>query len=392
MMSLLGSSGRLRFRLATCAGVTIALVAFGGVPAPAAEHPAWLGGSAVEQRLSSPISGSWSGVPVLQVLESLSAAERVAIVLDRRVDPHGKVDLEATDERMSVVLGRIAAQRGQGTSVLDAVAYVGPQGVAERLRTLGAMLHERARELPPAARRVLLERHAWHWDRLATPRDLLAELAREAKVTIDGVEQVPHDLWREADLPALAWIDRLLLVAVQFNLSCQLDSSGTTVRLVPLPESVAVTRSYPGRGQPAALAQKWRKQVPAAQISVEGDRVVVAGLVEDHELLEAAQRGGSARRTTVKPGKRVYKLSVEKASLRNLLAQLESKLSLEFHWDDAALQQAGRSLETLVSFKVEDASLDELLAAALEPAGLTFQREDKRVEILPAPAKAGQKR
>lgn len=356
----------------------------------AAEHPAWLTGNAAEQRLASPISGSWTGVPVLQVLQSLGSAERLAIVLDRRVDPHGKVDLSATDERMSVVLQRIAAERGQGASMLDAVTYVGPQPVAERLRTLRAMLHDRARDLPPAARRALVERRAWHWDDLATPRELLADLAREAKVTLEGVDQVPHDLWRGADLPPLAWIDRVLLVAVQFDLSCQFDAAGTTVRLVPLPDHVEVTRSFPGRGQAAALAQKWRKQVPAARITVEGDRVMVAGLVEDQELLEEAQRTGSARRTSVKPGKQVYKLSVDKAPLRSLLAQLGPKLNVEFQWDDAALQQAGRSLDTLVSFKVEDAGLDELLAAVLEPAGLTFKRKDKRVEILPG-NKAAQK-
>lgn len=385
-------SGRLRFRLGTSALVAL----LSGVLATqlaAADTPAWHTGAAVEQQLRTSTTGSWTGVPVVQVLRSLSTAQRVAIVLDRHVDPHGKVELSVTEEPLSVVLGRIAVQQGQGTSQLDAVVYVGPLGVAERLRTLRALLHEQMRELPAAARRPLVERRAWRWEDLATPRELLAQLAAQAKgVTIEGLEQIPHDLWRGADLPPLAWIDRLLLVAVQFDLTCQIASAGTTVRLVPLPEHVEISRSYPGHGQAAALAQKWSKQVPASRVSADGDRVTVVGLVEDHDLLEEAQRSGSARRTTVKQGKQVFKLSVEKAPVRQVLRQLEQKLSLEFHWDEAALQQAGRSLDALVTFKVENASLDELLAAVLEPAGLTFSRQERRVQISPAAAKAGEKR
>jgi hypothetical protein len=265
--------------------------------------------------------------------------------------------------------------------------YIGPQVVAERLRTLSALSHEALRNLPAASRRPLQERRAWQWEDLTTPRELLANLARQSDAKIEGQEQVPHDLLRGADLPSLAWIDRLLLLAVQFNLSFQLEQEGAVVRLVPLPEHAEITRSYPARGQAAALAQKWRGQLPAARIKADGDRVLVVARIEDHELLEQAQRSGSAKRTTVKPGKQVYQLAVEKVPVRQLLSELGRKMNLEFEVDEATIRQAGRSLDSLVSFKVQDASLDELLAAALAPAGLAYTRQDRKVKISPAAAR-----
>jgi hypothetical protein len=83
-------------------------------------------------------------------------------------------------------------------------------------------------------------------------------------------------------------------------------------------------------------------------------------------------------------GKQVYQLAVEKKPLRNLLEQLAQKLDLELEFDEPAIKAAGRSADELVSFKVKDASLDELLKAAASPAGLACERKDKHVKVVPA--------
>ncbi len=352
----------------------------------AAEHANWLTGNALHQQLERPLGVSWTGAPLGPTLQKLAHHQQVCIVLDRRVDPNRKLDLTVEAEPLSIVLQRVAVQQGEGTAVLDSLVYIGPPVVAERLRTLSALGHEALRKLPPANRRPLQERRAWQWEDLATPRELLANLARQGGVKIEGQEQIPHDLLRSADWPPLAWMDRLLLLAVQFNLGVELEQEGALLRLVPLPEHAEITRSYPAHGQAAALAQKWRGQLPAARINADDDRVLVVARIEDHELLEQAQRGGSAKRTTVKPGKQVYQLAVEKVPVRQLLSELGRKMNLEFELDEPAIRQAGRSLDSLISFKVQDASLDELLAAALAPAGLAYTRQDRKVKVSPAAA------
>ena len=353
----------------------------------AAEHLAWLTGNALHRQLERPLGVSWTGAPLGPTLQKLASSLQVCIVLDRRVDPNRKLDLAVELEPLSLVLQRVADKQGQGTAVLDSLVYIGPQAVAEQLRTLSALRHEDLRKLSAANRRPLQERRGWQWEDLATPRELLADLGRQGGVIIEGQEQIPHDLLRGADLPPLAWLDRLLLLAVQFNLSVELEREGTAVRLVPLPERSEITRSYPAHGQAAALAQKWKGQLPAARITADGDRVQVVARIEDHELLEQAQRGGTAKRTTVKPGKQVYQLAVEKVTVRQLLGEFTRKMNLEFDVDEAAIRQAGQSLDALVTFKVKDASLDELLTAALSPAGLTYTRQENTVKVFPVAKK-----
>ena len=74
-----------------------------------------------------------------------------------------------------------------------------------------------------------------------------------------------------------------------------------------------------------------------------------------------------------------------KGQLGRVLDQLAARLELELRIDREALQQAGISLDAPVSFSVKNATIDELLEAVLAPAGCTFRREGKVVEIRPAP-------
>jgi hypothetical protein len=127
------------------------------------------------------------------------------------------------------------------------------------------------------------------------------------------------------------------------------------------------------------LAQRY----PDAVVRVEGDQIVVDGRIED---LETVARGvvATARpaRKTAAAGKQVYKLSVEQP-LDDLLRQLSKLLDVEFQLDRPAIERSGISLDQLVTVKVEGATLDELLAAVLEPAGLKGVRQGRIVNVSP---------
>ena len=76
------------------------------------------------------------------------------------------------------------------------------------------------------------------------------------------------------------------------------------------------------------------------------------------------------------PGQQVYTLTLEGMRLETFLAQLEQKLSLSFD-----LEGEGVKLDAPVNVDVKNASLDELLHAALDPLGLKFQRKEKAVTV-----------
>jgi hypothetical protein len=344
-------------------------------------------GAALEQQLADPVTISLTKMPLSRALKSISAAQHIAIVRDRRIDPDREVQLALTREPLRSGLQRIADQLQIGYCQLAGVAYFGPASTAKRLRTLAALRLEDARPLPAAASRKFLQLRSSHWDDLAEPRQLVEALAQEAGVELIGAEKIPHDLWAEADLPPLTWIDRLTLLAAQFELTFRIEKGGAQVELVPIPDRVALARSYQAGKQADSVAKRWARALPGARVTVEDNKIRVEGSLEDHEVVEHRLRGTPTQRTTVVLGKEVYQLAVEQAALVSVLEQLAQRLNLEFQWDRETIEQAGISLDQLITVKVQNATMDELLKAVLANTGLAFRHDDRAISIYPAEPK-----
>lgn len=356
----------------------------------AAEPPpgGWLTDPAFHRQLEGARSSfSWHDAPLRHMIQSISRNGRLAILLDRRVDPDQRLDLTLRDSSYEEVLRKIAEDRRLGMTILGPVIYLGPPGASSRLRTVSFLVHQEARKLPASAERRFLRPAPIAWPDFSTPRQLLSSLAAAEGIELAGLEQVPHDLWAAADLPPLSLVDRLLVVAVQYDLTLRFSPDGTRAALAPIPEDVAIVKEYPGGRQPQQLAEKWAALAPDCEIRVAGDKILVRGLVEDHERISGAGRpSGSVGPRKVKAQGREKRFTVNGARgpLDHVLQQLAGKLQLEVRIDRKALEEAGISPTAEVSFSVREATLDELLQAALEPAGCTFRRQGSVVEVFPA--------
>ena len=360
--------------LATCVLIVATLGA-------AAEPVAWLTGGALQQQLEQPVSGSWSRISLRRALKRFARSVRVAIVLDRRVDPSRSLELTLQPQPLETALEQIAAEQKIGVAMLGPVAYFGPPETTVRLRTASALQHEALAKLPLSAKRKLLQAKAWRWADATEPTALLAQLAKEAGVKIAGHQLVQHDLWTETDLPALAWIDRLALVAIQFDLTFTLSDDGRTVTLVPLPAEVVIAKTYPGGSNAAQLAAKWQREFPDVRITTADDKLTVTGRVEDHQRIEQKLKPATTKRPErATAGEHVYTIAQDNVPLDKLLEQLAKQIGLEVRYDDA-IAKAGVALDQRVSLKVKQVSLAKVLEAALAPAGLTCTIRGKVVEV-----------
>ncbi len=342
----------------------------------------WLTGAKLQQQLTLPSSVSWTGAPLRKSLYALGEAQKVAVLLDRRIDPDQKLDLSIENDSLEIAFKKIAARGKLGYSQLGPVAYFGPPATAAKLRTLSALRKEEINKLPAAAHGPLARQAAFRWDDLATPRDLLAQLTTESGIEVKNLDLLPHDLWAGARLPALGWTDRATLVAVQFDLTFSFDSSGKTLTLAAIPENVTLERSYTLGGN-AENVKKFSAAFPNSQLRVAGGKLHIRGPAEDHDLIEQALAGKTARKTSVTPGKQVYTLQVNQAPVGKLLQQLGKQLEFDVQLDEAAIRAAGHTLETPVSLDVKNVSADELLKAACEPASLAFTLDGKTLKVGP---------
>jgi hypothetical protein len=219
---------------------------------------------------------------------------------------------------------------------------------------------------------------------LSAPRDLLTELANEAGIEIAGLEQFPHDLWPAVELPPLALADRLTLVLAGFGMTYQFSPDGRQIQLVPLPETAAISQTYPGKGYPRENAERIARLYPEAQVTVEGESIRVVGPWEAHQAVERLMQGERVSRTTQSPkksgGRTVYTLKVENEPVGGVIKALAQQLKLEVTVDAAAEAK----LTERISFNVADVSREELFQAVLEPAGLTFRMSGNELHVLTA--------
>jgi hypothetical protein len=286
--------------------------AFDTRPAWAADT-VWLAGEPLRQALGQNVGITWANLPARKALESLSKTQRVAVMLDRRVDPDKKIELVVGDVPLAEALERIASRLQIGVTMMGPVAYFGPKPTALRLRTVAALRDDEAEHLPAAIRSHWTQAKPWKWDMLAAPRDLLTDLGRENGVKIEGLEQIPADLWSGANLPALTLPERLSLILAQYDLTYEPAADGTSIRLVPMPEKPVIERSYPLAGLPADTPSQLRqnKLLADAQIDAVNNKLRVRGRQEDQDVVADVLAGHAAHKTSVAEGRKVYTLRVE---------------------------------------------------------------------------------
>jgi hypothetical protein len=326
-------------------------------------------------------------------LRALQQQHRLAIFLDRRVDPSQVLDLDLRDVTLRQALEVIAARKQLGLAWVGSVAYFGPQETGRYLRTLAELRRQDVDKLPAAARKKLRQPSVLTWDHLAIPRDILRGVADQYGVAIENLQRVPHDLWPAGVLSPMTACDQLTLLLVGFGLTFQIDETGNRLQLVPIPKAVTLDRLYAAEGQdPVELAKLWKRVAQDSQIKVYNGQVAVRGRIEDHERIEALRRGepvrieqaagsnGPVPRETVKL--RTYTLKVS-APLDQLLSALAEQARFQLELDRESLSRANIDMKQIVEVDVKEVTLDQLLEASLKPAGLQHRRDGMTVSVTP---------
>jgi hypothetical protein len=297
-----------------------------------------------------------------------------------------RISLNTRSADLVETVQQAAAAADLGACRLGPLHYVGPSLTAENLRTLAALHAEEVTKLPPAIRNALADQRPSNWPRLTEPRALIASVVAQRGWQLAGGERIPHDLWPAGSLPPLTLAEQLTVLLAGFDLTYNLQPQRQTIEVLPIPQPLPlISRRYRLR-YPAAEAEGLQKQFPNLKLRLDGEWAVIDARLEEHERLAEWLAGPAARenhRPATGPGRQVYSLRVTEQPVRSVLNALSKQLSLPIEFDDEALQAAGLSLDTRVTFDVEDASQDELLKAALNPARLDFRRNGERITIVP---------
>jgi len=349
----------------------------------------WLTDRKLDDRLLQPIDLTMSGRQLRDGLMSLAAQRQVAILLDRRVDPQQKIDITIRNLSLADAIEKIAQLAGASSTRVGSVIYVAPPRTTRKMRTLRLLRGREIDKLPRARQLELKKRHQLAWQQLATPREILAQVDATFDIEGTNLDTLPHDLWPRVSLPPLDLVDQLTLLTAGFDHSFQLDKQGRRWRLIPMPEKAVVKRSYPVPGDASQAMERYRELVPEAEIRRRRGRLEVRASLEDHERIMAAdQSNGTSTREAAPETKsdiaqKRITLKLAGARLSALLESVEKQLGLTIRYDENLLAERNVSLEQRVSVEVENATVDEFFAAALQDTGLTFSRDGTTVRIAP---------
>jgi hypothetical protein len=315
----------------------------------AAEEVDWFAGQRFDQQLETPIQSlQWGSNPLRNALGSLARSQRVAIFLDRRVDPEQPIDFSIRNEQLRDVIQRLARSLQLGVSRVGSVVYLGPPETANVLGGIVELRRSEIRRWPTTTSKRLLTVQPVAWPELAEPRELILQLARQSQLEVDGLEQVPHDLWPAADLPPLDFAEHLSLLLAGFGLTFEVSEAAPRIRLTAMPTS--------GSGVSADIGSP----------------------------VERRKRDQSAASPKTPPaaGAQVrYTLEVKHQPVGAIAKALAERLELQIDYDP----QIRDKLQELVSFRVHEVTLDDLLQALFQPAGLTYRIDGGQLIVLAAP-------
>jgi hypothetical protein len=344
----------------------------------------WLTGPKLIAQLSDPVDMVWSENPLRDALAALARAQNVAVLLDRRIDPSRKLTISVKQSPLSEVLTAVALSGELGVTLAGPVAYFGPADAVPKLRTLIFLREEEARKMPTVAAKMWLQERPLAWNDFAQPREILQRLGRDNRLTISGLKSIPYDLWAAADLPPMTLVERLALIAFQYDLTFSYAANGRRIELAPIPPDIRLARSYPGGRKLEETAKRFAELAPHADIETVGDTLLVKGLLEDHERIEAPPPppGGAAVKNAPPDfSRKRFDLTIAEKPIGPVLKQLAEHLGLQLQMDESAIARAGVSLDQRVSFKVENATIDELLQAAIEKTPLKFRRQGTILKV-----------
>ena len=227
------------------------------------------------------------------------------------------------------------------------------------------------------------------WEDLERPADIVSRIGQQFGLSIVGLEQVPHDLWAGAAIPDATVCEALSLVLNQFDLTFEWLPHEAGVRLVRVPDHVAIERTYALHGKRAPQTIRiLHSLIEGLDAQSRGGKLVVRGTLEQHEIVASVIRGASgslqpkSKQAAVPIEKQSFMLQAGGVSLQELFVELK-KQGLPMEYDAALLKKAGVDLRRKVDIDLPRLPAAEFLTRLLDPYKLTFRFERGTVVVVP---------
>ncbi len=336
----------------------------------------WLAGKLLEQQARQAITGQWADAPIRPLLRQLAQHQKIAVWVDRRVDPTIPVTLTAKDLTWEQLLHAIGAKHGLGFCRLENVYYFGPIENCVALGTLYPQLKQQLVERRDQLEVNWLSPIPVSWTRLSQPRKLLQQLADRQQVELLSAIDIPHDLWEEFDGPMIPPVLQALLLVSGFQKWIAISEKGTRMKVVGYPpenRGIYVVGFQPDASRIVNELRAEFKDVTFR--AIDNSRVEVGGEIKN---LGPAMGRLIARQVATRNESADSRFTFElKGQRGSVLATMAFQLDVKLQYE----AELGAILAEYIELNFEDAPVDEILTAALSGSGLQYQITETELRI-----------
>lgn len=340
------------------------------------ESTEWASGKAFENAARrASVSVFWEQAPLKSQLLALARNQRVAILLDRRVDPGRKIDWRSRDLNLEQFLWELGAEQELGVAQIGDLFYYGPRETALSLAQQNQLWARITADstLPPALRNRLIEPVRWN---NSVPFDPVAWLTRDAAaagIEFVNPEQLPFDWWGPLDWPQMPRYQAYQLLLAGFGMGLELDSDALLIVPLKLPDKL--TCEYSLEGLDAAAVKPLAEEFAQLDWQVKGKQLTATGQPVDHARLQ--RRLALLRRPPKESeGAQVFTLKTN-APRGSILATIAQQLGVKLQYAD----ELRPLLSQRVELDVQRVSIEQLLGETLRDSGLTYRLENGVLEL-----------
>ncbi len=311
-------------------------------------------GKQLQAAMAADIKWSSIGVQLDSQLEDLQQQCDVAILRDRRIDPHQVIGVETEFVPRVQVLRQISDEiPDTEVCVGESFIFFGPTMAAARLPILLSRNAEQVNSLRKRIDTRALQRLTTKvdvsWDDLAEPRQMLVDQATSAGSVILNPNVIPHDVWAKRRLPKMSFIELATVVLNQFDLTIKISQNATEFTVDSIdPDELFEHRYLVGKFKPA-VAEAWQSQLPDVEIKWNGSNATITTSLLNHARLNAIlQEVMFAPTQASKPSNTKgsllttdYQLKAERATLGQLIREFRAgKITIEVVGENSYAVQA----------------------------------------------------
>ena len=338
---------------------------------------AWKTGRQLDRFTTASISASWTEADLRDRLINFAQTQKAAIFIDRRIDPSQLINITMNNVSPEQFLWSIAKKQSIGVSRVGDFYYFGPPTTAASLPTLWKQLRSESSKQKLNYQVDWTKRAPIKTGQVVNVKTLLEELASENKFQIENLDEIPHDIWSQFELPRLSLDGRVAILLVGFDKWFERSADGKSIRIVNFKAAKRAEFQTTAIDDPRETAKKLRPNYPGLKIVGTKTRLSASGPPMEMAKLRADLINGQA---------------VEKVKLEDILYPSVKTRTSRLGFLQAVAAQVNRKvtfdrkhqpkLDEQINLELEKVTVFELLDATLNGSGLKYEISDTELRIM----------